>query len=141
MATFSQGTGGQRWPFDTMLTGFEVGGIVYADVFNQPVELTQAIAVSEDRGMGDTTAYIFVYDEGDIEVGVDPPEMVIPVPVGIDPNLSVLSGFFVVEDGVPGQLWNELTFAVNAVPDENTRQLSIPEGPVYIGLTGVKPTE
>ncbi len=139
--SLTNGQGGLRWPFDTMLVGVDTSGIVYADVFNQPVELTQLVATSRDGGMGSTVAYLFLYDEGDIEVGVDPPEMVLPIEVGVDPTPDTLAGFFVVEDGVPGQLWNEPTLAVNAVADENTRQMTIPEGPVYLGITGVKPTD
>jgi hypothetical protein len=142
MASFNQGAGGQRWPFDQLPLGNnDIREAVYADVFNRPIEIVQLVITSQDNMVGSARAFVFMWDEGDIELGVDPPEMVIPFMAGLDPDVTNLAGFFVSEDGVPGQLWNEPTVAANAVADENVRQMAIPEGICTVGFLGMTPTE
>jgi len=110
------GAGQVGWPFS-----FGVGQLeniqqipLWSDITFGPSKLLQFNAVSELNTP--QRAYLKIYNKANPQVGVDDPDIVVPVDLGIDPSAAQAVPFEVWEDGEPGMYFDHISMAVNGDP-------------------------
>lgn len=111
----SASLGPPPWPFSFSIGQFEGLQNVpsWSDIASGPAKLVQVSYMSAFSGVMSSLGYMKVYNKANPQIGVDDPDIVIPVPLEYAPGFDQIIPLAIWEDGVPGMYFDHISVAMN----------------------------